>query len=146
MWPPKTILHPTDFSENARHAFELACNLAKSNDGKIVVLHAFMREVIAMGDLPPVANNMENEAEVRRKLDLIRSSKPGMRIESRMAEGTAVEVIINTAQSINADLIVMGTYGRSGFKRLFLGSVADHVLRRAPCPTLVVPLPNQSPS
>lgn len=146
MWPPKTILHPTDFSENSQHAFELACNMAESMGGKIIVLHAFMPEVLAMGDLPPVTNDMENEAEVRHKLDLIRSSKPGMKIESKMGEGTAVEVIVNIAQSIKADLIVMGTYGRSGFKRLFLGSVADHVLRRAPCPVLIVPLPKQSAS
>ena len=141
MWPPKTILHASDFSENSQHAFELACQMAKSNGGRIIVLHAFMPEVIAAGDLPPITNGMENKDEARRKLHLIQTSKADVKIEGKLVEGTAVESIVSTAQSIKADLIVLGTYGRSGFKRLFLGSVADHVLRRAPCPVLIVPLP-----
>lgn len=137
MWPPKTILHPTDFSENSQHAFELACQLAASSGSKVVVLHAYAPEIAVMTDMPV---HIEHREEATLQLRQIKSAQPGVVIEHKMVSGTAVEVIVTTAQSIKADLIVMGTYGRSGFKRLFLGSVADHVLRRAPCPILVVPL------
>jgi universal stress protein A len=136
MWPPKTILHPTDFSENSHHAFELACQLAASSSSKVMVLHAYAPDIAVMADMPV---QIEHKEEATLQLRQIKSTQPGVVIERQMISGTAVEVIVNAAQSMKADLIVMGTYGRSGIKRLFLGSVADHVLRRAPCPILVVP-------
>lgn len=145
-WPPKTILHPTDFSPNAEQAFKVACQIAESANARIVVLHAFMIEAFSTGDLPVVPHEMESEEDVRQKLRQIRESKPGIKIEDKFIEGTPVETIVSKAQSCQADLIVMGTYGRTGFKRLFLGSVADHVLRRTPCPVLIVPLPPEANS
>ena len=146
IWPPLTILHPTDFSPNAEQAFQVACQIAQSSNAKIVVLHAYMIEAYAAADLPVVPLEMVSEADVRRKLRQIRETKPALRIEDQFIEGTPVETIVSQAQALHADLIVMGTFGRTGFKRLFLGSVADHVLRRAPCPVLVVPMSPESNS
>lgn len=144
MWPPKVILHPSDFSENAENAFRLACELAQPCCSKVIVLHAHMPPALAMGDMPPMPLEIEDEDEARRKLNMIQSNLSGVVLEHKMVTGTAVEVILNTARSVHADLIVMGTYGRSGFKRLLLGSVADHVLRRTPCPMLIVPPKEQT--
>ncbi|HQR05218.1 MAG TPA: universal stress protein [Gemmatales bacterium] len=143
-WPPKIILHPTDFSPNAEQALKLACQIAESANATIVVLHAYMIEALSTGDLPVIPHEMVSEEDVRRKLRQILESKSGLKIEDMFIEGTPVETIVSKAQSCHADLIVMGTYGRTGFKRLFLGSVADHVLRRAPCPVLIVPLSPES--
>lgn len=145
-WPPRIILHPTDFSPNAEQAFQAACQIAEPLKAKIVVLHAYMIEAFTTGDMPVVPHEMVSEEDVRLKLRQIRDSKPGLNIEDKFIEGTPVETIVSKAQSCHADLIVMGTYGRTGFKRLFLGSVADHVLRRAPCPVLIVPLSSESKS
>lgn len=140
MWPPKTILHPSDFSDNARHALDIACQIARAHDAKVVVLHAFSPSVLAIGEVPPVMHEVENEEEIERQLSQIQSSIPDVKIEYKAVNGHATETIVDAAQSMHADLIVMGTFGRTGFRRFFLGSVADHVLRRAPCPVLVVPL------
>jgi nucleotide-binding universal stress UspA family protein len=117
----------------------MACQIAKSIAAKIVVMHAFMIEAHITADLPVVPLEIASEEEVRLKLRQIRDSKPALRIEDKFVAGTPVESIVSIAQSCQADLIVMGTYGRTGFKRLVLGSVADHVLRRASCPVMIVP-------
>lgn len=141
MWPVKIILHPSDFSEDSQRAFEFACQMAGSTGGKVMVLHVHQPDVVAMGDMPPIPVEIENEEESRHKLLAIHSSIPDVAVEHLFLTGSAVECIISTAQTRHADLIVMGSHGRTGLKRLLLGSVADHVLRRAPCPVLVVPPP-----
>lgn len=140
-WPPKTILHATDFSPNAEHAFHVACQIARSMHARIVVLHAFILDAHITADLPVVPRELVSEEDIRLKLRQIRESEPSLQIEDKFVVGTPVESIVSVANSCHADLIVMGTYGRTGFKRLVLGSVADHVLRRATCPVMIVPLP-----
>jgi nucleotide-binding universal stress UspA family protein len=66
---------------------------------------------------------------------------PGVEAERRLEEGDPVEAILRVAEEIGADLIVMGTHGRTGLSRLFMGSVAEQVLRRAPCPVLTLKSP-----
>lgn len=61
-----------------------------------------------------------------------------MKVETRIVPGLPAEQVVHCAHKENADVIVMGTHGRSGLKRLMIGSVADKVIRSAPCPVLVV--------
>ena len=72
---------------------------------------------------------------------------PGVPVEAVVRDGQAAAEIVDQAISMNADLLVIGTHGRSGFERLLLGSVAEKVLRKARCPVLTVPrqLPDATP-
>jgi nucleotide-binding universal stress UspA family protein len=136
MWPPQVILHPTDFSECSDHAFRLACDLARLCQGRVIVLHAHYLPMVMAGNVPPSAVEVEDEEEATRRLNAIQTPYPEVLVQHRMVNGAAVGVILEQAEQAGADLIVMGTYGRRGISRLMLGSVADHVLRRAKCPVL----------
>jgi nucleotide-binding universal stress UspA family protein len=74
-------------------------------------------------------------------LDAIRPANPTVRVERALREGPFTQVILEAALEFRADLIVMGAHGRTGFRRLILGSVAEEVLRKAPCPVLTVKVP-----
>ncbi|RME93160.1 MAG: universal stress protein, partial [Bacteroidetes bacterium] len=146
-----TILFPTDFSEAANRAFIYALKLADKMDARIVTLHAFDRPDIS--SLPHVPRALE---EFHRNLDLeefenYRSVVPALRkiqedegltqvpVVHTIIEGDTKEVILKQAEVEEADLIVMGTTGARGLKKVLLGSVAGEILENAPCPVLAVP-------
>jgi nucleotide-binding universal stress UspA family protein len=138
----RTILHPTDFSSGSAAAFVYACELARDYDARLVVLHAFglVAPVGAEGVIvPPDPNELREVA--RKELDAVRPPDPAIRVERVVREGPSTHVILEAASEFQADLIVMGTHGRTGFRRLVLGSVAEEVLREAPCPVLTVKAP-----
>jgi hypothetical protein len=74
-------------------------------------------------------------------LEAMRPLDPSVRLEPRLEDGDVPELIVEVAQETVADLIVMGTHGRTGLGRLLLGSVAERVLRTAPCPVLTLKAP-----
>jgi nucleotide-binding universal stress UspA family protein len=138
----RTILFPTDFSEPSRYAFSVACALARDYRARLLVLHVvppplFHGEVVArrQGD----GFYEGHWAELRK----LQPPDPGVAVEYALEEGDAVEAILETARQSPCDLIVLGTHGRSGLGRLLMGSVAEQVVRKAPCPVLTVraPLP-----
>jgi nucleotide-binding universal stress UspA family protein len=131
----RTILHPTDFSEPAEAAFSIASVLAREHGARVIVLHVY----------PPPAFHGEvvdrrhgYEADLWHLLDRYQGTGPAVRVEHRLIEGRAAEEIVRLAEEEGCDLIVMGTHGRRGLARLLLGSVAEAVSRRAPCPVLTV--------
>jgi nucleotide-binding universal stress UspA family protein/quercetin dioxygenase-like cupin family protein len=136
------ILHPTDFSENARHAFQSACALARDNKATLVVLHVMMPSVSPVQEqpLPDPLRSAESQQSLP-PLPWPEPSDPHIRLEHRLAEGDAAEEILRLAASLQCDVIVMGTHGRTGLGRLLTGSVAEEVLRKAVCPVLVVKTP-----
>jgi nucleotide-binding universal stress UspA family protein len=148
MYPFRKILHPTDFSDQAAAAFGVACALARQHGAEVLVLHV-MAPPIAWGEVvarePP--NGYEEQLWTEYLLPM-RSPEPGVRVQHRLEEGMAQELIPLVAEETGCDLIVMGTHGRSGLRRLLAGSVAEHVLRTAPCPVLTIrgPLPGFVPS
>jgi nucleotide-binding universal stress UspA family protein len=75
----------------------------------------------------------------------IQSPDPAVPVEHRLAEGDSAEEILRLAQESGCDLIVLGTHGRTGLPRLLMGSVAEQVVRKAPCPVLTVKAPHVSP-
>jgi nucleotide-binding universal stress UspA family protein len=134
-----TILCPTDFSPTAGHAFQYACGLARDTNAKLVVVHCVEPMIPVMGEAAIVPDGRaEHMAEAKTKLDALQPTEPGIRIERVLREGPSAEAILEVAGEHKADLIVIGTHGRTGLKRLLMGSVAEAVLRRAECPVLTV--------
>ncbi|HLN26925.1 MAG TPA: universal stress protein [Gemmataceae bacterium] len=142
MLPIHTILFPTDFSENAERAFPLACALARDCGARIVVLYVMP---LPVGDEQFQARHHPDDyfAGAWEALHQVRAPDSNVRVEHRLEEGDAAKRILELADEVEAGLIVMGTHGRTGFRRLLMGSVAEQVMRAAPCPvlTLKAPLP-----
>ena len=135
----RNILHPTDFSPGSDAAFRYACDLALDYDASLIVVYAQGPVVPIAAEGILVSNNLDELREVaERQLNAIRPFHPAVRFERVYREGPATQVILETADEYNADLIVMGTHGRSGIGRLLLGSVTEEVLRKVPCPVLTV--------
>jgi len=136
----KTILVPTDFSDAAEGAFHLACSLARDHGSRLEILHVVTPPTVAYTEglmLPPTQDIKD---ELWAKLDSIRPTE-GVEVDRHLLEGEAAAEILRTARSTNADLIVMGTHGRRGLTRLLMGSVAEEVVRKSPCPVLTVKVP-----
>jgi nucleotide-binding universal stress UspA family protein len=142
MLPIKTIVHPTDFSEHSDYALRVACALARDYGARLVVAHVMSLRMYNSPEVGPlVPEPAVIEDELRERLHSLRPSDPAVAVEYRLCRGDAATEIIALAQEVKADLIVMGTHGRTGVGRLLLGSVAEAVLRRAPCPVLTLKMP-----
>ena len=134
----KQILCPTDLSEPSIRSLTYAAAFARWYEARLTVLHVVptFEPITAVQVVFPMSRD-EVLDEMRRITD-----KAGMgSIHPRLSahEGDPARNIVDQALEIAADLVVMGTHGRSGFERLLIGSVAEKVLRKAPCPVLLVP-------
>jgi nucleotide-binding universal stress UspA family protein len=147
MFPVHTILHPTDFSEHSEYAYRVACALARDYGARLVVLHVAATPVIVYGEGVAPLDAEACYAEEKEKLFRMNPGS-GLYVEHRFQEGDPAVDIPRLAQESHADLIVMGTHGRTGLMRWLMGSVAEEVMRRAPCPVLTVrtPFPLTSPA
>lgn len=134
----RCILHPTDFSDRSEPAFELACALARDYKADLVVFHAVDPDFEFAPEGGMIIDRMEKLSNARRQLDRMRSDDPKLRIRLRLVEGYAAWTILEAAREEQADLIVLGTHGRSGVSRVLMGSVAEDILRNALCPVLTV--------
>lgn len=139
----KTILVPTDFSQSSDYAFRLAHALARDYGAKLVVLHAYIPpSPVALAEMDPMIGPPDDYRKMlEQKLLQVTVPQKDVVLEHRLVEGFPTEVVIETAREVAADLIVMGTHGRTGLGRLLLGSVAEHVLRQAPCPVVTAKAP-----
>jgi universal stress protein A len=135
----RTIVHPTDLSDASRPAFAYACDLAWEYGARLIVLYAHepIPPLAADGIMFPSDDGVARSI-ARTELDALGPVAPTTDIERVLRDGPAVETILDLADEVKADLIVMGTHGRGGLGRLLLGSVAELVLRRAHCPVLFV--------
>jgi len=138
-----TILHPTDFSVGSAAAFRLASALARDYAAKLVLVTVY----------PPIMSEVEVIARAQRDRideDLLGNlqdlaADAGVAVEFRVEEGSPADMILAVAEETHADLIVMGTHGRSGFRRLLMGSVAEAVNRKARCPVVTIRAPENLP-
>ena len=140
MFPIHKILYPTDLSEQSQAAFEVARALARDHNAGLHVLHV-MPLSIAYGEgfvLPPVP---EHTVELKEQLEKLDPHDPAIPFTSHLTEGDPALEIIERAKDLGCDLIVMGTHGRSGLRRLLMGSVAEEVVRKAHCPVITVKFP-----
>jgi nucleotide-binding universal stress UspA family protein len=143
MLPIRTILHPTDFSPQAETAFALACALARDYDARLIVAHVWEPPPVMYADGYMPIPAPDTRETFRLRLENLRPVDPPVEFERRFLDGSPVREILREARETNADLIVMGTHGWSGLSRLFMGSVAEGVMRKAPCPVMTVKTPMQ---
>jgi universal stress protein A len=129
-----TILHPTDFSENSEFAFRLACALAWDYKARLVLLHVAPVPMVIYAGGAVMPDTWPNIEEAKAKLRDLEGHARGIRVESQVMEGDPVDMILRAAEETHSDAIVMGTHGRTALTRLLLGSVAESVIRKAPCP------------
>lgn len=139
MFQPEVILHPTDYLECSVQAFRIAADLARQHQASLLVLHVaetLGSENVTYGEVgsqvEPAGYRRRLEEDLRRSVPVV----PGVAVEYLVTAGDPAEEIERVARERACDLIVMGTHGRTGLNRLLMGSVAEHVIRRAPCPVL----------
>lgn len=138
MLPFKTILFATDFSPASKVAFEVAGALARDYRARLIAVHVVEPVQMGFSEFNAYVGPDEDKGLAMEMLQALKSPAPTVTIEHRLLEGSAATVITETAEETGADLIVMGTHGRTGLSRLMMGSVAEEVLRRAPCPVLTI--------
>ncbi len=138
------VLCPTDLSAFSDRAMKRALALARWFEARLTVLHVIPRTTWAAGggDYLAMSVDLLRAQREQAERDLSKALEPllaeGVPIETRIREGDPAREIRAEAEALAADLVVMGTHGRSGFERLLLGSVAEKLLRTAPCPVLTI--------
>jgi nucleotide-binding universal stress UspA family protein len=136
--PMRVILHPTDFSVSSEGAVRVARSLARDHGARLIILHVAALEILTDGT-PAAAIDprifRDNLEQARKRLDGPDLKYP---VETLLRQGFAPEGILDVAEEVKADLIVMGTHGRTGISRVLMGSIAESVVSKAECPVLVV--------
>jgi nucleotide-binding universal stress UspA family protein len=150
MMPAQCFLVPVDFSEYANQALEYAINLASKLDAHLTLLHVIPSLPLGgvdMGVTLPYTYIQDLEAEITSAMQayLEQVTAVGLEGEIAVVHGVPFQEIIEIAKTQQVALIVMGTHGRTGLQHVLLGSVAEKVVRLAPCPVLVVRQPTVVP-
>ena len=130
----KKILYPTDFSSYSNQAYLHAVALAEIHGASLTIVYVYTPNVEG-GD----------RRHWRNQLEQIRPANPRIPVHHVFLEGDPAAEIVRYARDACMDLVVMGTHGRTGVDRLLMGSVAEQVLRGAPCSVMVVKLPKGQP-
>lgn len=146
----RTILVPTDFSKDAELAIHASHRLLAGleRDARLILLHAFNLpiEYTAYGPIPMSVKYLEDTGLESERL-LYEMAQPlqreGLSIETVSRDGDPAHVIAEEAERRGADLIAMGTHGRSGLRHLLLGSTAERVVEHAPCPVMTIRAPRE---
>ena len=140
----RRILHPTDFSRASAPAFRRAVALARACRAPLVLLHVMTPPSPFIDEGAPPSTYIDllllARRSARRRLAAVlgRVRRTGVRVQAIFAEGLPADEILRAARRTRADLIVMGTHGRTGVSRVFMGSVAERVVRESRCPVLTV--------
>jgi nucleotide-binding universal stress UspA family protein len=142
----KKVLVPTDFSAPSDLALEYGKSLAEQFGASLLLLHVIEDPFIAgawsseiyVADMPQLRDSLRREAESRLARLVSPAERERLRITTEVIVGSAAQAIREVAADRGVDLLVMGTHGRSGMAHLLLGSVAEKMVRIAPCPVLTV--------
>jgi len=147
----KRILFATDFSDNSKSALTFAISFAQKYDAMLYILHVIQQPSYPLGMYAEISfdamdkfsqsisDAVEKEMQTLKEKDL----KGYPKYEGMIVHGTPFLEILRTAKEKNAELIVVGTHGRTGLDHVLFGSTAEKVVRRAPCPVLSVRLPGK---
>jgi nucleotide-binding universal stress UspA family protein len=141
----RRILCPIDFSDYARRALDHATAIARWYESTVTALHVFSPAPVTPVEPGPVVfepivlRPVDRDRLLANTKAFVETANPGITTEAVVREGNTATEILEQAASMKADLLVIGTHGRSGFERLLLGSVAEKVLRKASCPVMTVP-------
>ncbi|MDE0206924.1 MAG: universal stress protein [Candidatus Tectomicrobia bacterium] len=133
------ILVPTDFSADADHALEHAIGLARQFQSRLTLVHVVHLYLpgSAEAGFPAYVEQLRRDADQQLQAPRSRVEATEVPFETCTEMGVPADRIVEVARDRQVDLIVMGTQGRTGLPHLLLGSVAEHVVRLAPCPVLV---------
>ena len=134
----QTILVATDFSEASQAALRLGSSLAADTGARLLIVHVEAPEVMFGGEELDVVVQPLESSVTKRLLERETPTDPHVPYEHHLLTGSAPGEIVRFAGEQAVDLIVIGTHGRTGALRLLLGSVAESVVRHAPCPVLTV--------
>jgi nucleotide-binding universal stress UspA family protein len=136
------IIAPTDFSEHSQQAIQYARELAQTFGATLVLLHVVELPPSPIEGLPPsqlggtLLEDLEQQATSN--LAQVLAKEAEVTVVRRVVVGIPYRRIVEVAEAEKVDLIVMATHGRTGFSHLFMGSVAERVVRTAPCPVLTI--------
>jgi nucleotide-binding universal stress UspA family protein len=133
----KTILFPTDFSTASDAAMVHAEALAKASQAKLLIIHVEEPPLAYGGGELYYGLPEPNSERIQQMLEDVRPRDTAVPYEHRLTMGDPAGEIVRIAAEEGAEMIVLGTHGRTGVTRLLMGSVAEAVVRRAPCPVLV---------
>jgi nucleotide-binding universal stress UspA family protein len=140
----RKILHPTDYSDLSRPAFDLACSLARDFDAELILCHVSPPAITAV-DAGMIVEIPTGEAErMLARLETVKPDDARIRVTRRFLRGDPAAEIVHLAKEMEVDLIVIGTHGRGGLGRMLMGSVAEGVMRKASCPVVTVRAPTGS--
>lgn len=134
----KKILFPTDFSSSSDAGLEWAESLARDTGATLLIVHVEEPPSAYGGGEMYYGIPEPDKSALQQMLDGVRPVDPAVPYEHRLATGDPAEAIVHLAEQEGCDLIVLGTHGRTGFRRLLMGSVAEAIVRRANCPVLTV--------
>jgi len=140
----RKILVPTDFSAHSKEAQAWAAELARRYESSLTLVHVYQPISYALpeGYVLPSANLLADlEVNLGRALDDAKKeleASSGLRVDNALMQGVPFAEIIRFAREGSYDLIVLSTHGRTGLRHVLLGSVAEKVVRKAPCPVLTV--------
>lgn len=139
------IIFPTDFSSLSDAALAHATSLARDTGAMLLIVHV-EEPAVAYGGGEMYYGLPEPSVEAQLKmLHAVVPADPEVPFEHRLLTGAPADAIVQLAAEEYADLIVMATHGRTGLRRLLMGSVAEEVIRHAPCPVLTVRQPHEQP-
>lgn len=149
----RCILVPTDFTPCSQRAISYAAELARRFDAEVVLVHAIeaplnlpphtLVHIDAQGLSMPIMDYVREAADRRMGAALEELTLAKVRARSVVEVGDVRDVALAQAERLPADLIVMGTNGRTGLRHLLIGSVAEDVVRRAPVPVLTIRVPEE---
>ena len=139
------IVHPTDFSPASRAAFARAVALARDEGAELLLVNVLPSVMPLDGDgymSPKTYDDLQRSirAQAQKQIDKLLAKAKAARVRARglLLDGTPADAIARAARAKHANVIVMGTHGRTGLARLLMGSVAERVVGTAPCPVLTV--------
>jgi nucleotide-binding universal stress UspA family protein len=138
----RRILCPVDFSEPSETALDYAIDLAKKFGADVQLVHVYQLPVYALPDGAMMAGpefTTKVTTELSRALAELAKGKTGVTLETHLVEGIPYKEVVRLSEELKADLVVMGTHGRTGLKHLLLGSVAERVVRSSKVPVITVP-------
>jgi nucleotide-binding universal stress UspA family protein len=138
----RRILCATDFSDTAEAAWEAACELARAHRAELVLVHVFTEfpiyPEVAVVEVQRVWEEQRAWVENALAERVTAATRQGLTARWLLKTGVAPEAIVDAATETRADLIAIGTHGRTGLTRLVIGSVAERVVRLAPCAVLSI--------
>jgi nucleotide-binding universal stress UspA family protein len=132
-----TILFPTDFSTASDAALAHAETLAKQAGASLLIVHVEEPPLAYGGGELYYGLPEPNSERIQKMLEDVRPRDPAVPFEHRLTMGDPAGEVVRLAGDEGCEMIVMGTHGRTGLTRLLMGSVAEQIVRRAPCPVLI---------